>query len=213
VDKIGRWIASPTESNGHISPKNAMQSRLEFISTDPIEQNVKLYFSELGRDQELKPDDTKVAFQKKEIHRNYLLARTSYEVEGLSQYKPNLNHIASDNIENQIYSALNERFGEVINDSDNGEKEVKKTAIWILAITALNNGIEYRNFDNFGLVQYSLGLERNNFDFEAHGFRATNNNINNALHDILKGGYVAQGQTGNGKPILVTTSNLDLYLK
>tara|TARA_Y100000310_G_scaffold317991_1_gene371542 strand:- start:4 stop:531 length:528 start_codon:yes stop_codon:yes gene_type:complete len=170
---------------------------------------------------EPEPDKRLVPFQQEDMHNSYLLAHSSYEAEGLSEMLPRLHkHMATNtmpaDIENLLYETLNERlrgaFDNVFKDKRNNEG-IKKTATVILAMVALRDGVKYSKFDNFGSVCFSLGLRRENFDFEALDFRATNNNIHYAVQGLLKGGYVAQGQTENGKPTLVATTKLDLYLK
>tara|TARA_Y100000310_G_scaffold196876_1_gene196957 strand:- start:435 stop:962 length:528 start_codon:yes stop_codon:yes gene_type:complete len=175
----------------------------------------------MGAGPEPKPDKEMVPFQWEEIHRNYLLAHSSYEAEGPSENLPRLhNYVAGNNmpanIGNLLYGTLNERLGKTLDDTFNDKRDndgIKKTTIAILAMIALKGSVEYKEFDKFGSACFSLGLLRENFDFEALEFRATNSNIHYALHGLLKGGYVAQGQIGEVQPTLVATQKLDWYLQ
>lgn len=186
------------------------------IPPEHIEKRVELYFSKIGEGLEPKPnsDEYMNPAQLEVLHRNYLLARSSYEVEGLSENLPML-YVAPDNADGNIGNLLNERLGDTLDATFKDKKEeVKRSTTWILAMIALRGGIEYKKFDNFGDVQYSLGLN--------HGdLRPTNNNIADALYGLIGAGYVAQGQKEgpikDGKPILipllVATAKLDPYLK
>lgn len=83
-------------------------------------------------------------------------------------------------------------------------------AIAILATIAQNQGVLFNSLNNFYDAQSNL-IRQLRVLFNDKNY--TNNQINTAFKELLRNGYVAQGQRKDGTLVLAATSKIDQYLK